>query len=107
MIPFLIDDCVFQLRRTSTRVREVSSAHPYPDNAQLKEAISIPNAQDLVVEFDERCHLKEGHAILSFFSDQECTNEIAVMSGSGFCPPQDQSGCGFRTLLIRGNRYRT
>ena len=104
MIPFLIDDCIEHLRRASTRVREVSTAHPYPDSTQMKEGVHIEDAKDLVVEFDRRSQTKEGHAILSFWADADCTQEIAIMSGSGVCPPHNPSGSGFRALTIRGNR---
>ncbi|SPQ94601.1 unnamed protein product (mitochondrion) [Plasmodiophora brassicae] len=105
MLPFLIDDCIVHLRRSSSRVAEVSTAHPYPDSSQTKEEVYIENANELLVEFDRRSQLKEGHAVVSFWSDPECTSEIAIMSGTGFQSPGNSTGSGFRPFIVRGNRF--
>lgn len=105
MVSFLLDDCLVHLRRSSTLVRECSSAHPYPDSSQQKEAVEIENARALILEFDQRSHLKEGHAVLSIWSDADCSREISIFSGSGVCSQLDHSGSGFRPILIRGNKY--
>jgi hypothetical protein len=73
--------------------------------SRLSAQVYIENANELLVEFDRRSQLKEGHAMVAFWSDPECATEIAIMTGTGFQSPGNPTASGFRPLVIRGNRF--
>ena len=41
------------------------SPHPYPDNAELRETLSVPGAEGLYVAFHPNSHTERGHDVLS------------------------------------------
>ena len=96
LLHLLLDDLRAHLMVASSTVRDVDTEHPYQSSVSEKQEIRIDNAQHLLVTFDRRCNLNQAHACLAFYSDPECTRELAVFSGSS-----DE----FSHLVVPGSRF--
>ena len=96
LLHLLIDDMRAHLMTASACVRDVDTEHPYQSGVTERQEIRIEQAQQLLVTFDRRCNLNQAHACLAFYSDADCTQELAVCSGSA-----DE----FSHLVIPGNHF--
>ena len=96
LLHLLMDDIRQHLMTASSTVRDVDTEHPYQSGVTERQEIRIENASHLLVTFDRRCNINQAHACLSFYADRDCTQELAVFSGSA-----DE----FSHLVVPGNYF--
>ena len=61
----------------------IESAHPYDNNMDVDQTISIPGASSLHIVFDPQCHTESGCDPLRFYDQQGRTGELRNISGQG------------------------
>ena len=96
LLHLLVDDLRGHLMVASSTVRDVDTEHPYQSSISEKQEIRIDSASHLLITFDRRCNLNQAHSCLTFYSDAECTQELAIFSGSA-----DE----FSHLVVAGNHF--
>ena len=96
LLHLLMDDVRQHLMTSSSTVRDVDTEHPYQSGVTERQEIRIESASQLLVTFDRRCNINQAHACLSLYADRDCTQELAVFSGSA-----DE----FSHLVVPGNHF--
>ena len=61
----------------------VESTHPYDNNMDVDDVISIPGAKGLRIEFDPQCYTESGCDPLRFYEGPGRSGEIKCFSGQG------------------------
>eukprot|EP01083_Nonionella_stella_P295392 1003977_1 len=92
VIRTFVDEAVRLLKNSSVNCIDHCSSHPYRDDEQEKQEFGFDSATALMISFDRRSSLREGHAFIAFFLDEECTEELSAIAGSG--------GHRFRPLVV-------
>ena len=67
----------------SLRPLTIESVHPYDNNMNFDQVISIPGASGLRIVFDPQCHTESGCDPLRFYESAGRNGEIRNISGSG------------------------
>jgi len=98
LFSLLLEDVKKTLLGSSLFVRDIDTEHPYQSGVHEGPAeIVVEHAASLLVTFDRRCNLNQSHALLAFYADKACTQELGVFSGSA-----DE---GFSHVLVPGERF--
>ena len=61
----------------------IESNHPYDNNMDVDQVISIPGASSLKIIFDPQCHTESGCDPLRFYEQSSRTGELRNISGQG------------------------
>jgi len=61
----------------------VESSHPYENNLDVDQTITVPGARSLRIEFDPQCHTEGGCDILRFYENSGRNGELRALSGEG------------------------
>eukprot|EP00937_MAST-01D_sp_MAST-1D-sp2_P000642 g642.t1 len=73
----------------------LESKHPYDNSADYVEAVEIPGATALKVEFDPRCRTESGYDHVRFYRQQGKAEEFFKWSGSDVPSPMTVPGDRF------------
>lgn len=78
-----IIQCTISSASGAMKTLEFESNHPYEDNLDVDDIITIPGARGLRIEFDPQCHTESGCDPLRFYESSGRQTELACYSGQG------------------------
>lgn len=105
----LVEECITHLIQSTQqgrkKTKKFESLHPYYRRSSYGGSASFPGARALRITFDPRCGTSgEQAAHLLFFSDENCTHQIARFSGNtGWRPFIVEAGTVYFRFQSREN----
>lgn len=82
-LSILISSMISKSGGKNLKILSYESTHPYDNNMDVDDVITIPGARALRIEFDPQCYTESGCDPLRFYENSGRSGELRCLSGQG------------------------